>query len=289
VNPLSVLNAAQDVGEGSGRYGPVVVSGTAHGAAELAAALARDAVPGVVRDATGRGLEDSDLDGAAILVHVFAGSPGAVGEAAFELGARKGLQLIAVAVGAPEDLRLKLVAGSDLIRVAAPPVPVEKVAGRIAARAGKTAYALAAAMPSVRREAVDRIINSSTRKNAVVGAAVFMPGVDMAAMTMTQVQMVLRIAAAYGYRLDTRDRMAEIAAVVGAAFGWRGLARQLVTHVPGPTWIFRAGVGAAGTKVVGEAAAAYFESKLQGDGTPPPPAASPGSPTSSADVVRSGS
>lgn len=261
VNPLTLLKAAQDVEAGGGDFRAVVISGVGEAARELYLHLREGADPDIVRDATARRPVESDLDGAGVLVHVFEGHPSPPDEDAFTLGARKGIQLVAVAIGPPDGLRLRYVLADDVVVVDRLPIPVDRVAERVAARAGKGAYGLAAAMPSIRQQVVDRIVASAVRRNAFVGAAVFLPGVDLAAMTVTQAQMVLRIAAAHGHRLDTRERIPEILAVVGAAFGWRGIARQLVSHVPGPTWVFKAGIGAVGTKAVGEAAAAYFEAR----------------------------
>ncbi len=288
IDPLSLLKAAEDVEAGAEKFRPVVVSGVGEAPQHLYLRLREGAGEDIVRNATARRPVESDLDGAGVLVHVFEGHPSPQDEEAFTLGARKGVQLVAVASGAPDGLRLRYVLADDVVVVDRPPIPVDRVAGRIAARAGKGAYGLAAAMPSIRPQVVDRIIASAVRRNALVGAAVFLPGVDFAAMTVTQAQMVLRIAAAHGHRLDTRERVFEILAVVGAAFGWRGAARQLVSHVPGPTWMFKAGVGAAGTKAVGEAAAAYFDAR-------PAPTAEPAEELAESQVadprgtVRSGS
>jgi uncharacterized protein (DUF697 family) len=83
---------------------------------------------------------------------------------------------------------------------------------------------------------------------------------DLMVLTKNQVMMVIRLAAAHGRTPEPRARLREILPVVGTAFGWRALARELAGFVPG-------GVGAAikatiaftGTFVTGRAAVYYYE------------------------------
>jgi uncharacterized protein (DUF697 family) len=71
---------------------------------------------------------------------------------------------------------------------------------------------------------------------------------------------VLRIAIAYGQEMDGQ-RSIEIAGVVGAGFGFRALARQLLDVVPVAGWIVKGGIAYTGTRAVGEAAVRYFEER----------------------------
>jgi uncharacterized protein (DUF697 family) len=267
LNPFAVLRAAKDISGRVGDVRPVVLSGAPGPVRELHAALVHGGDPGAVRDTSARALSDGDLAGAGILVHVLEGAvPTAADEATLRHAARKGVELVAVAIGGAGDLRVPYVLAGDVVAVPGPSVEVEPVAERIAARVGHDAFVLAAALPALRRSVAGHIVATTTRRNALIGAAVFIPGVDLAALTLNQIGMVLRIAAAYGEPVD-RERAVEVLAVVGAAFGWRGLARQLVVHVPGPRWLFKGGVAAAGTKAVGEAAIAYFESRAVRSGS----------------------
>jgi len=77
-------------------------------------------------------------------------------------------------------------------------------------------------------------------------------------ITLNQIRMVLRLAAAYGEEID-RERAVELLAVVGAGLGFRALARQALTLVPGPGWAVKGGVAYAATLTLGQAAIAYFE------------------------------
>jgi uncharacterized protein (DUF697 family) len=72
--------------------------------------------------------------------------------------------------------------------------------------------------------------------------------------------MVLRLAAAFGRTPEPRARMREIAPVIGTAFGWRALARELVGLVPGGVGMaLKASIAYAGTFATGRAAVFYYQ------------------------------
>jgi uncharacterized protein (DUF697 family) len=104
------------------------------------------------------------------------------------------------------------------------------------------------------------LIRSFSRKNALISALVFIPGVDMPVLTLNQIRLVLRIAIAYGQEMDAQ-RSVEIAGVVGAGFGLRALARQLLDLVPVAGWAVKGGIAYTGTRAIGEAAMRYFEER----------------------------
>jgi uncharacterized protein (DUF697 family) len=89
---------------------------------------------------------------------------------------------------------------------------------------------------------------------------VFVPGVDMPVLTLNQIRLVLRIAVAYGEEIDNR-RAAELVGVVGAGFGLRAVARELLDLVPVAGWALKGGIAYTGTKAIGEAAVRYFEAR----------------------------
>ncbi len=75
---------------------------------------------------------------------------------------------------------------------------------------------------------------------------------DTAFLTMNQVRMAFLIAAASDREVGYLEQKSEIAMVIGSAFGWRALARQLVGKIPfGGGLIGKAAVAYAGTKVLG--------------------------------------
>ena len=56
-----------------------------------------------------------------------------------------------------------------------------------------------------------------------------------------------------------RERVPELALSVGAGFGFRALARELLQFVPFAGWAVKAGVAYTGTRALGEAATRRFE------------------------------
>jgi uncharacterized protein (DUF697 family) len=113
-------------------------------------------------------------------------------------------------------------------------------------------------LPALRGAVVEQTINKFARQNGILGAAIFIPGADLPALTLNQIRMVFRIAAAYGEQID-RDRALEILAVIGAGLGFRAVAREALGFIPGVGWAIKGGIAYAGTRALGTAAAAYFE------------------------------
>jgi uncharacterized protein (DUF697 family) len=76
-------------------------------------------------------------------------------------------------------------------------------------------------------------------------------------LTLNQLRLVLRLASAHGIEVD-QQRLPEILATVGAGFGFRAVARQLLGTVPIAGWAVKGGVAYGGTRALGEAAHRYF-------------------------------
>ena len=108
----------------------------------------------------------------------------------------------------------------------------------------------------------DHLIASFSKRNAVIAGVVFVPGVDMPLLTLNQVRLVLRIALAHGEEIDNK-RALELIGVVGAGFGFRAIARELLDLVPVAGWALKASVAYGGTRAVGEAAVRYFASRSE--------------------------
>jgi uncharacterized protein (DUF697 family) len=136
------------------------------------------------------------------------------------------------------------------------------------------ALALPRAIPMFRRVMTDRIIAATARANTEISLASAIPGIlpwtaialpatafpDMILLTKNQVMMCLRIAAAYGLPVEPRERIAELGSIVGAAFGWRALARELVGAVPGGFGAAAKGaISYAATVATGRAAQSFYE------------------------------
>ena len=112
----------------------------------------------------------------------------------------------------------------------------------------------------LRKAVCDELIRSFSKRNGLVAAAIWVPGVDLPVLTLNQARLVLRIALAYGERIDNR-RAAELLGVVGAGFGFRAVARELLDLVPVAGWAVKGAIAYSGTKAIGEAAVRYFETR----------------------------
>ncbi len=133
-----------------------------------------------------------------------------------------------------------------------------KLASWLADEVGSKRLALAHNFPFMRRAVATESVRATALQNALVGAAVFVPGADMPIMTANQAKMLLQIAAAYGEKLGP-ERLRELAAVVGGAFALRTAARQVAGLVPVLGWAVKGGIGYGGTMAMGMAAIEYFE------------------------------
>ena len=72
-------------------------------------------------------------------------------------------------------------------------------------------------------------------------------------LALNEIRMVLRLEQAYGLEIDVRERLPEIAATLGAGFGMRAIARELLDLVPVAGWAVKGGIAYAGTRALGEA------------------------------------
>jgi uncharacterized protein (DUF697 family) len=135
------------------------------------------------------------------------------------------------------------------------------------------ALPLARNFPVFRRRVAQRIITETATANAqfalITGVTEAIPITaillpvnslsDIVILTKNQAMMVLRLAAAYGLSVDYKSRMKEVAPILGNAFGWRAIARELVGAVPFVGFVVRAMISFAGTVTVGKAAQYYYE------------------------------
>ncbi|MGI9110690.1 MAG: hypothetical protein ACR2GT_00510 [Gaiellaceae bacterium] len=227
---------------------PLFVSGAL--AETLVQELARGGSAGAVTSS-------GSVEGAAALVRVLAGKPTDDDIESLRAASRAKISVIAVQTGT-ERFDVPYVLATDI--VACPPgegFPVEEIACVLAARLGESATPLAARLPVLRDPVCDALIESFSRKNGVLGAAIFIPGADFPVLTLNQVRLVLRLASAHGIEID-QQRLPEVLGTVATGFGLRAVARQLLGAVPIAGWVLKGGVAYAGTRAVGEAARRYF-------------------------------
>jgi uncharacterized protein (DUF697 family) len=245
VTPMSAIGVIREL-RGARPGGSIVVDG----APALVPILARDLRAGA--DSAGNGAairEGGPADGASVYVWV-----GETDEAKLRAANRARVPIVAVT----EAETMPYVLETDLVRLRpGQGFPVPEIAAAIARRARAEGPGLAAQLPALREAVVADLIATASRRNALVAAAVFVPGADLPVLTLAQVRLVARIALAHGKELD-RTRGAELLGVVGAGFGFRTLARALVDLVPVGAFAVKSAVAYGGTRAVGEAARRYF-------------------------------
>jgi uncharacterized protein (DUF697 family) len=227
---------------------PLVVGGASSLAQVLGRELGRDAQADAVR-------ADGDPQRAAVYVHVLGAADD---EEALKRARRARVPIVAVAA---EDVdTVPYVLATDVVRVhPGEGFPVDEIARVLARRLGETGAPLAGRVPALRRAVADELVRSFARRNGVVGAAVFVPGADMPILALNEVRLVLRLHQAYGLELDPRERLPELAATMGASFGLRAVARELLDLVPFAGWAIKGAVAYAGTRALGEAALRRLE------------------------------
>jgi uncharacterized protein (DUF697 family) len=165
---------------------------------------------------------------------------------------------VAVATSGVDDV--PFVPATDIVRLEpGQGFPVDRIALAVARRLGEEGSPLAARVPALRRPVAQELIRSFARKNAVVAAAVFIPGADLPLLALNELRLVLRLHQTYGLEVDPRERLPEIMATMGAGFGLRTVARELLDLVPFAGWAVKGAVAYAGTRALGEAAIRRLE------------------------------
>jgi hypothetical protein len=131
------------------------------------------------------------------------------------------------------------------------------------------ALALARQFPALRKPVTDRIIMSVARENALFAIATALPNIlpnmmelpwafgefasDTAFLTANQIRMAFQIAAAYDHDIGFANQKGAVISIVGSAFGWRALARELAGKIPlGEGLIPKGAIAFAGTYVMGK-------------------------------------
>jgi uncharacterized protein (DUF697 family) len=261
IHPGAVYGVVKEFRAAAEDYRPIVVAGAPGPVGELRGAISEGGEPQALRDLSSSELSSYDVEGAGLLLYVVEGEKATPeDEETLKLAERKGVEVICVLVGAgPDPVDVPFVLATNVVQAppGAPP-PIEEVVEAIAERADERAYMWAARLPVLRPAVVEHIIEKFSRQNGILGVAIFIPGADMPVLTLNQIRMVFRIAAAYGEEID-RDRALEILAVIGAGFGFRAVAREALGFVPGVGWAIKGGIAYVGTKALGRAAERYFE------------------------------
>ena len=253
LHPGAIFALLKELRVSASSGGPVVVEGPPALAESLRRDVAQGSRPGAVRGGSPAGAD--------AFVLVLGGPPGEQEEAQLKLAHRQGVPTVAVLAGPELDPRVPYVLATDVVRVAAGEgFPVDEIASVLAGRLAEKGSSLAARVPVLRPAVSKHLVDTFSRRAAVVGAAVFIPGADHPVLAIGQLRMVFRLAEAHGIEID-RSRIPEILGVIGAGYAWRGMARQALRYVPVAGLGVRATVAYTGTRAIGEAATRYFESQ----------------------------
>jgi hypothetical protein len=138
------------------------------------------------------------------------------------------------------------------------------------------ALPLSRQFPTFRKPVIDGIIQTIARENAMFTIATALPNVmpnvmeipwalgefasDTAFLTANQIRMAFLIGAACGCGVGLSEQKGAVVLIIGAAFGWRALARELAGKIPlGQGLIPKGAIAYAGTFVVGKAIQKYQE------------------------------
>jgi len=239
---------------------PIMVGGS------LADQLARDLTAGGDPSAV---LIGDDPHGVEAFVYVIGDSVTEEDERVLKRAHRTRVPTLVVAAGRKVPWRVPFVLATDVIRVEpGHGFSVDDVAHALARKLGEEAASVARRLPALRPAASAELIARFSRRNGLIGAAVFVPGVDMPILTLNQIRLVLRLAAMHGLEIDNR-RAPELLATVGAGFGFRAVARELLNLIPFLGWAVKGGIAYGGTRAIGEATLRYSESQAA---KPPRPA-----------------
>ncbi len=236
--PRSVLRAVREVRGATGKEGPIAVAG----ARELVPLLAKELRAGGDRGA----VQENGASGSRPSALVWVGK---ADHEALRAASRAGIPI----VGLTEGESLPYVLDTNLVFIRpGEGLPVAEVAAALAGVLGRDAPGLAARLPVLRSAVVELLIRGTVRKNTLIGAAVFVPGADLPALTLNEALLAIRVAVAGGRDADLKVLWPELTAVVGVGLAFRWLARELES-LPVPRAAVRGTIALAGTWAVGEA------------------------------------
>jgi len=133
---------------------------------------------------------------------------------------------------------------------------------------------LARLFPPFRDEVSSRLIHKIALENATFSLATALPNIapllglgwavgefasDSVILTMNQVRMAFFLGAANDRPVGYGEQRTEVGSIIAGAFGWRALARELISKVPmGGGLIPKAAIAYAATYVVGRSLERYY-------------------------------
>ena len=232
---------------------------------ELRARLSEGGDAALVQQVGILDLERPELAGAAGIVYLIRGVATPADEHALRRAERLRLPILCLVLtdGSRDGGVLPYVPATDVLRTRAlDAAAVRWIGRRLTARAPEAAWALASGLPALREGVRRSLIERYARGNALIAAATFVPGQDFPTLTLNELRMTLRLAAAAGAEPRRAQGLA-IATSLGGGLALRAVARRLGAMRPLPRWAVQAAVAYAGTRAIGLAAAALAS---RGDG-----------------------
>lgn len=151
---------------------------------------------------------------------------------------------------------------------------VEQVAAQMMEQKPTLTVALARRFPLFRAPACNKIIRETAKVNAGVALVSGLPGVlpitaiflpvssvaDVILLTKNQIVMIMRVAAAHGRKPAYTKQVKELIGTVGAALGWRTVAREAAALVPAGIGVaLKASIAYSGTVAAGRAAFWFYQ------------------------------
>jgi uncharacterized protein (DUF697 family) len=151
---------------------------------------------------------------------------------------------------------------------------VDRVLERVLDQRPELMLSLARRFPGLRPLVAQRIIHETALANAEFAMLNALPGVipivapllpavsvgDIFMLTKNQAMMLYKLAAIHELPLDLRSRSKDMAPLLGNAFGWRAIARELVGMAPGGVGLVAKGaIAYAGTVALGKALERLYE------------------------------
>jgi uncharacterized protein (DUF697 family) len=150
----------------------------------------------------------------------------------------------------------------------------ERTVAEILRDKGDLALALARQYPVFREQVIHDLIREVAKENALFAIATAVPNImpnfielpwivgefasDTVFLTANQVRMAFQIAAACGREIGLMRQKGELLTIMAGAFGWRAIARELISHIPfGGGLIPKGAIAYAGTFALGKGLAFY--------------------------------
>lgn len=147
------------------------------------------------------------------------------------------------------------------------PAKPDRFIGDVIAEKQEYGLPLARVFPAFRAAVADQVIFNVSKENATFALMTAIPELapgmqipwalpelvsDASVLTVNQIRMAFLLGAAYDRPVGYREQKAEVAALIAGAFGWRALARELVSKIPfGGGLLPKAGIAFAATYVEG--------------------------------------